>query len=64
MAGTLGFKGTTYAVHLGGLTIPGYAALWALVVNFVVAVVATAALKAAGVAAGEDQTSAEDYGPA
>jgi SSS family solute:Na+ symporter len=64
MAGTLGFKGTTYAVHMGGLVVPGYAALWALVVNFVVAVAVTVALKAAGVAAGEDQTTQEDYGPA
>ena len=63
MAGTLAFKGTTYAVHLGGLIVPGYAALWALVVNLVVAVAVTAALSAAGVAAGEDQTAREDYGP-
>jgi SSS family solute:Na+ symporter len=62
MAGTLGFKGTTYAVHLGGLVVPGYAALWALVVNFVVAVAVTAALNAAGLAAAADETAEADYG--
>jgi SSS family solute:Na+ symporter len=62
MAATLEFKGTVYPVHLGGLTVPGYAALWALIVNMGVAVAASVALKAAGVAAGDDATAEQDYG--
>jgi SSS family solute:Na+ symporter len=61
MAYTLGFKGTVYALHAGGVTVPGYAALWALMANLVVAVAATVALDAGGVARGEDATAAEDY---
>ena len=39
MAATLDFKATVYALHLFGVTIPGFAALYALIVNVVVAVV-------------------------
>jgi SSS family solute:Na+ symporter len=62
MASELQFKGTVYPVHFGGVTVPGYAALWALVVNFAVAGVVSAAVKAAGVAEGEDRTEEGDYG--
>jgi solute:Na+ symporter, SSS family len=62
MAAALDFKGTVYPLHLGGLTVPGYAALWALIANFAVAIVGSAVLHAAGVASGEDATVAEDYG--
>ncbi len=61
MCATRGFTSTIFAVKLGGLTVPGYAALWALVVNLVVAVLATALLDAMGVARGEDATSPSDY---
>jgi SSS family solute:Na+ symporter len=62
MAAALEFKGTVYPLHLGAMTVPGYAALWALIVNFAVAVVASAILNAAGVAKGDDQTAPADYG--
>ncbi|HEX8790597.1 MAG TPA: sodium:solute symporter [Polyangiaceae bacterium] len=62
MAASLGFKGSVYALHLGGTTIPGYAALWALLANFGVAVVVTVALRALGAPAGSDRTSRDDYG--
>ncbi len=62
MAAALQFKGTVYPVHLGGLTVPGYAALWALGVNLCVAVVASLVLNAAGVEKGEDRTVEADYG--
>ncbi len=62
MAATLDFKGTVYPLHLGGLTVPGYAALWALVVNGVVAVVLSVVLNALGIDGGTDATVAEDYG--
>ncbi len=64
MAYELGFKGTVYPVHVGGVTVPGYAALWALGANLVVAVAVSAGLKAAGVAEGGDATEEEDYGGA
>jgi solute:Na+ symporter, SSS family len=62
MAATQGFKGSVYPLHLGGSTVPGYAALYALVVNLGVAIVASAVLGALGVARGTDATSDADYG--
>ena len=51
-----------YPFHLGGTTISGYAAFYALIANLVVAVVATAVLRALSAAPGKDATSAADYG--
>jgi SSS family solute:Na+ symporter len=62
MAWTLSFKAPVYALHLGSTVVPGYAALWALIVNLGVAVVASVALQAAGAAGGTDATAREDYG--
>ena len=39
MAWTLGFKGSTYSLHLFGLTVPCYAAVSALVLNIAVGLV-------------------------
>jgi SSS family solute:Na+ symporter len=64
MAYSLEFKGTVYPLHLGPLTIPAYAAVWALLVNLAVAAVASFALRAAGAPPGDDATRPEDYGPA
>lgn len=55
------FQSSVFPLHLGGAVIPGYAALWALIANFVVAIVLTAVLRAAGVAEGLDHTRSEDY---
>jgi SSS family solute:Na+ symporter len=62
MGHELGFKANVYPLHLGGLTVPGYAALWALVANLATAVVVTVPLRALRVAEGEDATKNEDYG--
>ena len=62
MAFVLAFKGSVYPLHIGGLTIPGYAALWALLANLAVVVLVSAALAAIGVARGADATKQEDYG--
>ncbi len=62
MARALSFKANVYPLAIGGLVIPGYTALWALLANFTVAIVVSAALNGAGVAQGKDATSAEDYG--
>ena len=55
-----GFK-PTYPLHLGGLTVPGYAAFYTLLLNFAVAVVLTLLLRALKVAEGVDTTSPADY---
>jgi len=60
MAWTLGFKGSTYPLHLFGLTIPCYAALSALVLNLLIAGVVSVVASALSVVSA-DQTVAEDY---
>lgn len=61
MCKTLAFKSTTYSLHVGGLIIPGYAALWAVLTNLLVAAVATLILNAMKIDAGADATSIDDY---
>jgi SSS family solute:Na+ symporter len=62
MAATLAFKSSVFPLHLFGLTVPGYAAVYSLVLNLAVAAVLTAVLRAAGAArASEDETTALDY---
>jgi solute:Na+ symporter, SSS family len=61
MCGTTGFKSTTFALKLGALSVPGYAALWAVIANLAVAALATFVLQAQGVTRGEDETTADDY---
>jgi SSS family solute:Na+ symporter len=60
MAASQGFT-PVFPVALGGLTIPGYSALWSLILNFAVAIVGTWVLNAVGVPAGRDETRAGDY---
>jgi SSS family solute:Na+ symporter len=62
MAWTLSFKAPIYAIHLGDKAVPGYAALWALIANLVVAVALSLVLNALGVARGNDATHRDDYG--
>ncbi|MFC4620053.1 monocarboxylate uptake permease MctP [Camelliibacillus cellulosilyticus] len=52
---------STYPLHLFGTTISGYAAMFALVLNFVVTIVFTLVFKAFGMKNGQDQTTEEDY---
>ena len=62
---TLEFKGDGLpAAPRARSRSPGYAALWALIVNLAVAVVASVALRAAGAPEGADATRPEDYEPA
>ena len=61
MCKTLAFKSTTYALHVAGFTIPGYAALWAVILNLAVAALATLVLGAMKVDAGVDATTEGDY---
>jgi SSS family solute:Na+ symporter len=43
MASTTGFKAAVFALSLGGMSFPGYIALWSVIVNIVVAVVLSVA---------------------
>jgi SSS family solute:Na+ symporter len=60
MAGSLAFKASVFPLSVFGYTVPGYAALYALIVNIVVAAALSLILNAAG---GErhDETAAADY---
>lgn len=64
MARALHFKGNVVALQLGGWTIPGYTALWALLVNLAVVSAGSAVLRWLGVDPGADATRPEDYGGA
>jgi SSS family solute:Na+ symporter len=61
MAISLKLAGSTYTIHLFGLAIPGYAAVWSLSVNVVVAILVSLAVRVAGLRHGEDRTRPEDY---
>ena len=52
---------SVYPLPLFGATVPGYAALYALIVNLVVAVVLTWVFNAMTVSAGKDETVEMDY---
>ncbi len=56
-----GFKSSSFALHVAGQIIPAYIGLYALVLNFVVAIVATLVVRALGMANDRDATSAADY---
>jgi SSS family solute:Na+ symporter len=61
MVAELGFKSSTYPLHIFGWTIPCYAAVSALVLNLVVSWIVTLVLRAMSVAPTRDETVAEDY---
>jgi SSS family solute:Na+ symporter len=61
MAYELHFKGTVYPLRVGSVTVPGYAALWALCANLAVAGLLSAILPRLGIKRGTDATSEEDY---
>jgi SSS family solute:Na+ symporter len=61
MAASTGFQSATFPLAIDGLTIPGYAALYALVANFAVAIVLSAVLNPVAATRGTDQTAPADY---
>jgi len=61
MASVSGFKSSTYPMHIFGMVIPGYAAIWAIVLNLVIAVVLTVVFNAMKISNGTDSTKAADY---
>jgi len=52
---------SVYPLQLAGATIPGYAAFYAIILNFIVAIVGTWVLNGLSVAPGRDETAAVDY---
>ena len=61
MAISLNLAGSIFTIHLFGLAIPGYAAVWSLIVNLVVSVVVSLLVRAVGMKHSEDRTRPEDY---
>ncbi len=61
MAVSLKLAGSIFTIHLFGLAIPGYAAVWSLIVNLVVSVVVSLLVRAVGMKRAEDRTRPEDY---
>ena len=61
MAAAQSFQSSIYPLHAFGITIPGYAAFYSVVLNAVIVVAGTLLLDAVGVARGADETSPEDY---
>jgi SSS family solute:Na+ symporter len=52
---------SVYPLQIGGTTIPGYAALYAFILNLVVSAVLTWVFNAASAPAGSDETAELDY---
>jgi SSS family solute:Na+ symporter len=61
MAAAQQFASSVYPLHLGSLTVPGYAAFYALLLNLAVSAAATAFMNAAGIRPRADLTSPSDY---
>ena len=55
------FKTSIYPLHVGDLTVPGYAALYSLFINIGVAIILTLILRVFKAPAGLDQTTPMDY---
>jgi SSS family solute:Na+ symporter len=61
MAASLGFQSAVFPLAVDGLTVPGYAALYALAINFLVSIVFSFLLNPVQATLGTDQTLAADY---
>ena len=55
------FQKSVYALHFDGVVIPAYIGLYALIVNFVVSIVATFIIRRLGIADDQDATTVADY---
>jgi SSS family solute:Na+ symporter len=55
------FESSVYPLKIGSFSFPGYAAVFAVVLNLAVAVVLTFVLEGVGASAGEDETVDDDY---
>jgi SSS family solute:Na+ symporter len=61
MAAVQHFTSSVYPLTIGGFTIPGYAALYSLIVNLAVSAAATLIMNAIGTHRPVDHTAPDDY---
>jgi SSS family solute:Na+ symporter len=61
MAATTGFQSATFPLQIDGLTMPGYAALYALALNVVLSVVLSPVFNRLQATHGTDETAPSDY---
>lgn len=61
MAASLHFVTTIYPLHIAGMVIPAYAALYALLLNLIVSGILSWVFHVLGVSGGNDSTAKEDY---
>ena len=61
MAASLNFQSAVFPLAIDGFTVPGYAALYALPINFAVSIVLSLVLNRNQANRGTDQTVAADY---
>jgi SSS family solute:Na+ symporter len=61
MIASLGFKSSTFPLELFGYRLSGYAAVYALLLNFAVSIVATLVVRALGLKSSPDATQPADY---
>jgi solute:Na+ symporter, SSS family len=61
MVATLSFQSAVFPLTVDGLTVPGYAALYALAINFAVSIALTPLINLIRVTCGTDTTSPSDY---
>ena len=61
MAASLSFQSAVFPLVVDSFTVPGYAALYALVINFAVSIVLSLLFNPILATRGADLTSAADY---
>jgi SSS family solute:Na+ symporter len=61
MAASLSFQSAVFPLAVDGFTVPGYAALYALAINFAVSIVLSLLFNQILAIRGTDLTSAADY---
>jgi SSS family solute:Na+ symporter len=61
MVASLHFASSIYPLHVGSLIVPGYAALYSLILNLTVAALATLVMNVIGIVPPLDQTMPDDY---
>ncbi|MGH8283370.1 MAG: sodium:solute symporter family protein, partial [Gammaproteobacteria bacterium] len=61
MVAAQGFKTSIYPLHVGDFTVPGYAALYSVIINIGLAVALTVIFRSLKTPAGRDSTAPADY---
>ena len=61
LPGTTGFQSAVFPLAIDGLTMPGYAALYALVLNVGLCIVISPIFNQARATQGSDETAPSDY---